>query len=258
MAALSMFGAVVALASPRGTLHPEMKSVFTKRTFFIGAPFVGNAGFDPLNLASDESSLVALRHAELKHGRLAMLAAVAWPVQELVHPVIVKELGCRDVLAGTHGCSPSIFVGGLDSATPVFFFALVLGALFEAPEVANRMKQGLAFNEYGLDSVAGDFQFDPLGLATDLGVTDRYELQVSTGHSALHARPAPPRAPRSASAVPCHATPPHRPTQPPRISRSQEAEMLNGRLAQLAVPFFAMLEASGTRVVDFKIPALLA
>ena len=34
--------------------------------------------------------------------------------------------------------------------------------------------------------------------------------------------------------------------------------MLNGRLAQLAVPFFAMLEASGTRVVDFKIPALLA
>ena len=34
--------------------------------------------------------------------------------------------------------------------------------------------------------------------------------------------------------------------------------MLNGRLAQLAVPAFVMIEASGTRVVDFQLTSLLA
>ena len=57
-------------------------------------------------------------------------------------------------------------------------------------------------------SVAGDADFDPLNLATDLGVTDRYELQV--------------------------------------------AEILNGRLAMLAVAAYTMIEASGTRVVDAR------
>lgn len=178
MAATSMFSGA-GVATPRAAA-PLMSTLFNKRTFFIGAPFVGNAGFDPLNIAKSEETMVAMRHAEVKHGRLAMIAALAWPVQELIHPVLVQSFGCRDLLESTHGCSPSIVVGGLDlpEVVPALLLAVVLGAAFEVPEVARRMRAGLGFNEYATDSVAGDNGFDPLGISTDLGVTDRYELQA--------------------------------------------------------------------------------
>ena len=67
-----MFAAVHA-TPPVSMRHvaPQMATVFTQRTFFIAAPFVGNSGFDPLGLAAaDEGKLATLRHAEVKHGRL--------------------------------------------------------------------------------------------------------------------------------------------------------------------------------------------
>merc|ERR1712216_339482 len=44
---------------------------------------VGNKGFDPVGFATSLKTLKAYREAELKHGRLAMLAALGWPVSEL-------------------------------------------------------------------------------------------------------------------------------------------------------------------------------
>ena len=94
---------------------PQMARLFEdKGRFFITAPFVGNAGIDPFNIATPEH-LVALRHAEVKHGRLAMIAAIAWPAQELVHPALAKMVGVDDLLASTHGLSPSLIAGGLDA-----------------------------------------------------------------------------------------------------------------------------------------------
>ena len=96
-----------------------MSTVFSKRSFFISAPFVGNVGWDPLGfstMARDDGEpmldLVALRHAEVKHGRLAMLAAVAWPMQELLHPLLVDTLRavgapCSNVLDACDGFTPS-------------------------------------------------------------------------------------------------------------------------------------------------------
>merc|ERR550537_12464 len=66
--------------------------------YISGLP--GDVGFDPLGLANfdltiasatDKKRSAALvlqdyRDAELKHGRLAMLAAVAFPLQELLNP----------------------------------------------------------------------------------------------------------------------------------------------------------------------------
>ena len=43
------------------------------------AQTIGDYGFDPLNLGTDET-FVPFREAEIKHGRLAMLAAVAWVI----------------------------------------------------------------------------------------------------------------------------------------------------------------------------------
>merc|ERR1719271_555125 len=73
-------------------------------------------GFDPLGFAKvsyprfglPEDPLLRtnnLRDAELRHGRLAMLAAAAWPIQELVHPSLAKLAGSPELLSD--GRSPS-------------------------------------------------------------------------------------------------------------------------------------------------------
>ena len=74
---------------------------------------VGNKGFDPLNCATSEAVLNNYREAELKHGRLAMLAAAGWPVSELVQPWLSAALRAPDLLA-TGEKAPSLLNGGLD------------------------------------------------------------------------------------------------------------------------------------------------
>lgn len=177
-------------------------SLFSGRGFFISAAFIGNLGFDPLRLANAEN-LVPLRNAELKHGRLAMLAALGWPLQEIFHPLLVEQLS--KFTTNVHsalwdGCSPSVFNGGLDQPEVKCMLALgfAAGAAFELREIQIRKSKGLRFNEWALDSVAGDVRFDPLRIATDMPVTERFELQ--------------------------------------------QAEMINGRLAMLAVVSYAIIE----------------
>ena len=173
--------ATAAVVAPTpGAYSGRGSTVFSGRGFFVSAAFVGNAGWDPLNLAS-EANLVALRNAEVKHGRLAMLAAVGWPAQELIHPLLVdalRGLKPHDVLRAG-GLSPSLFAGGLEQpeVAPALAFTLVVGSLFEIREIQLRTAKGLAINEWAPDSVAGDVSFDPMKIATDLTVTDRFELQ---------------------------------------------------------------------------------
>merc|ERR1719258_1022816 len=45
----------------------------------------GDAGFDPLDLADTPEALAWYREAEVKHARLAMLAAFGWPVSEITN-----------------------------------------------------------------------------------------------------------------------------------------------------------------------------
>ena len=93
-------------------------------------------GFDPLGFAKvsyprfglPEDELLRtnnLRDAELRHGRLAMLAAAAWPIQELAHPSLAKLAGAPELLSD--GRSPSILNGGL-VAGPVPAFLLATAA----------------------------------------------------------------------------------------------------------------------------------
>merc|ERR1712060_493774 len=118
--------------SPRLPMQPSTYSrrpshTLFGRGFFVSAAFIGNAGFDPLRLATAEN-LVSLRSAELKHGRLAMLAALGWPAQEYFHPFL-----------DTTTFSPSVMSGGLEQR-----------GLWAALAV---------------------------GIATDMPVTERFELQ---------------------------------------------------------------------------------
>merc|ERR1719231_305152 len=97
---------------------------------------IGDYGFDPLNLGTDET-FVPFREAEIKHGRLAMLAAVAWPLQEILHPLFVDSLrasgvgGVRDVLAETNGFSPSLLNGGLTQfdVAPTLMLAIFMASV---------------------------------------------------------------------------------------------------------------------------------
>jgi hypothetical protein len=92
----------------------------------------GNVNFDPLNLATRESPkssdaiLFSYREAELKHGRLAMLAAVAYPLQETINPALSSALHLPNLLADNR-LSPSLVNGALQPSVVLFLLGLGSG-----------------------------------------------------------------------------------------------------------------------------------
>jgi len=135
---------------------------------------IGDYGFDPLGLGTDET-FVPFREAEIKHGRLAMLAAVAWPLQEIFHPILVDMLktanpNTKDLLVATAGKSPSLLNGGLGQleSVPTLMLAVFMASVLERKDVVYRASKGLAFNEYDKGALPGDLRFDPLRIAKNL------------------------------------------------------------------------------------------
>merc|ERR1719231_1756500 len=109
---------------------------------------IGNYNFDPLNLGTDET-FIPFREAEIKHGRLAMLAAIAWPLQEILHPILVDAaradgLGVRDGLAASAGKSPSLLNGGLNQweLAPALSLFVFVGAVLELQDIKARKQLG--------------------------------------------------------------------------------------------------------------------
>merc|ERR1719181_931721 len=126
----------------------------------------GDVGFDPLGLANFDLSVDGAtdkmrsaafvmrdyRDAELKHGRLAMLAAVAFPLQEKLNPFFAAKFHMPNLVAETGGLSPSVLNGGLEQgiipASVITFAALI--SLVEA--------QGLRIKKTdGVDWLPGDY-----------------------------------------------------------------------------------------------------
>lgn len=126
----------------------------------------GDIGFDPLGLANFDLSIDGAtdkarpafavmrdyRDAELKHGRLAMIAAVAWPLQEKLNPLLAARFHLPNLVAETGGLSPSVLNGGLEQAwvaSGVVIFATLM-SLVE--------KQGLRIKKSdGENWVPGDY-----------------------------------------------------------------------------------------------------
>ena len=75
--------------------------------------YVGNCGLDPLRLSKDRHSLAFYREAEIKHARLAMMAAAGWPVAELWDRQIAALFGLPNVLDANDGLNPALLNGGL-------------------------------------------------------------------------------------------------------------------------------------------------
>ena len=119
-------------------------------------------GLDFLGLSEDyDATLLGFnfayyREAEIKHGRLAMLAAVAWPLQEIFNPIAADWLysttgvALPDVLAESNGASPSLVNGGLfqlELLPALLLFTLGCTTL-ERSDLATRRTLNLGWNEF--------------------------------------------------------------------------------------------------------------
>ena len=106
---------------------------------------------------SDKATLYNMREAEIKHGRLAMLAVVGWPLAELFDKSIADATGLPTALTKS-GASPSVLNGGLEKIDPAYWVAiLALAGVVELERVK-------VMEEKGKDYELGDVGFDPLGL----------------------------------------------------------------------------------------------
>lgn len=150
---------------------------------------VGDMGFDPLNIGTDDN-FAYMREAEIKHGRLAMLAAVAWPLQEILHPILVDAVydttgrTVTDVLIESNGASPSLLNGGLfqDQVLPALLLFTLGCAALEERDLNVRKATGDAWNAYApsvgpFGRQPGNFGFDPLNFYKPLSMADKVAVQ---------------------------------------------------------------------------------
>ena len=176
------------------TPMPEPEPIAAIKTIRVGdKQLAGDMGFDPLSIADTPESLAWYREAEVKHARLAMLAAFGWPVSEITN---------FGNLLNADGRAPSILNGGLDNVSLVYWVAiLALGVWVESKTIDTQI--------LGKDMPAGYLPgmigFDPLGADSPV---------------------------------------------------MREAEILNGRVAMLAITAFAIEEAATGVPVVMNTPFL--
>jgi len=108
---------------------PEMSESmpFMKRPTFLTGSLAGDVGFDPLGFAKSEPALMSYREAEIKHARLAMLAAAGWPLSELFDKKIAIVLGMSPLL-DSNDRVPSVLNGGLSQVSPLYWILCLGGA----------------------------------------------------------------------------------------------------------------------------------
>lgn len=97
---------------------------FMARPAALDGSLAGDVGFDPLGFAKSESDLMNYREAEVKHARLAMLAAAGWPLSEVFDKKIAAALNMDALLDGSDR-APSILNGGLGKVSPAYWVGCV-------------------------------------------------------------------------------------------------------------------------------------
>jgi hypothetical protein len=123
-----------------------------------------------------------MREAEIKHGRLAMLAVVGWPLAELFDRPIAESVGLPSLLTKT-GESPSVLNGGLEKIPLEYWVAVVaLAGVVELEIMKNKEAKGK-------DYIPGDVGFDPLGLLPKdkVGIMEMQTKEIKHGRLAMMA-----------------------------------------------------------------------
>jgi light-harvesting complex I chlorophyll a/b binding protein 1 len=148
-----------------------------------GKPFGDETIFDPLGLAekATDADLKKYQEAELKHGRVAMLAVLGSLIQENFHPLF--DLG-QDI-------GPSIrHFQLIENSVPWFWEAtLFVIGLFEANNIIKGWQQQDVYRE-GIadlkeDYTVGDLGFDPLNLNNGDNFEELRTKELNNGRLAM-------------------------------------------------------------------------
>lgn len=136
----------------------------------LDGSFAGDVGFDPIGFAGDAAGLVRMREAEIKHSRLAMLAAAGWPLSELWHNSLAKSFGLDSLLASENR-APSILNGGLinewiigTGVATVALSAALEYTTYQASQKAGYRPGNLGFDPLGLYTFRTSFGLDQVGV----------------------------------------------------------------------------------------------
>jgi hypothetical protein len=175
--------AVVSYASADLRPAPSVALPFLDRPEVLDeVRLAGDAGFDPFSLASSKVQLLDYREAEVKHARLAMLAAVGWPLAELWDTGLAKTFGLRPIIEENSGLSPSVLNGGMGKVSPAYWVgALVFAAGVEAISEYQKNQAKAADSQWMLTGsyVPGDIGFDPLGFYTGKSESDKMLMETA-------------------------------------------------------------------------------
>lgn len=188
------------------------------------------------NTKNTQRSLMWYREAEVKHARLAMLAAAGWPLAELWHGPFAKITSSDYLLDVTQGRSLSVLNGGLGEVGGFLFVVAIAISAVECStldQVYGLTATGKTMKSNGQvvmkSYVPGDCGFDPLGLYGFFGSNMAVMDQLRAERDATFAYDL---------------------AQENR-KEMEASELFNGRLAMLAITGFAFQEAIyGIPVVD--------
>lgn len=98
---------------------------------YLNGELAGDFGFDPLRLGKSRDNVFEMREAEIKHARLAMLAAAGWPISEMFDRKIATFFDLPPILDANDRV-PSLLNGGLEKVIPEWWgFCLGLTAAIE-------------------------------------------------------------------------------------------------------------------------------
>ena len=148
----------IPVEEPAPPALPEMSASipFLSRSAALDGSLAADVGFDPFGFAKSKEELMSYREAEVKHARLAMLAAAGWPLSEIFDKKIAMALSLPAVVDAADR-APSLLNGGLGKVSPVYW----VGCLALAAAVDS---YGIMRSKSGDYRGAGDLGFDPLGV----------------------------------------------------------------------------------------------
>ena len=159
---------------------------FLPRPELLTGELPGDLGFDPLGLASSPEALAFQRRAELKHGRIAMLAAAGWPLSELFQHAWANVPGAHNQLEHSllniNDRVPSILNGGLGKVPPLFWVGTL--AFASVVEIFANYYENLAQEQEGGEG-SSNFVWDPLGLYPREKDNQRFVETAETFHGRL-------------------------------------------------------------------------
>merc|ERR1719460_2168904 len=137
----------VAPPPPEAAPPPPLPKI---KTMMVGdKTLAGDMNFDPLMLADSPEKLAWFREAEIRHARLAMLAAIGWPVSELANFGNLLQPDSR---------APALLNGGLGDVSSIYWAGVAAFAVLAEAKALDK--------QFGKkdDYLPGMLGFDPLGM----------------------------------------------------------------------------------------------